>query len=307
MKKIRFAYLALIFLSIAILVACNSNSNTLEEGNNEANNQNNESEVNEERYETVSQYDKLIEKAEKELSHNDLEKARDYYEEAMEYEEAEADNIAVKIENLEAFIPLAEEALYDYLLDDNGRDYQVLIHAEDYSHTVGSFEDGTVWACSGEGDNVYEGDFSIFTRERTETKFTEHYLGDIQLNDDRDAIQTTAYDNGQLLVVSQCMSSNGTELSLFRIHGDEMEEVMFESNGTSHETALVTYNQMKDYQPENNRFQTITYFNVDGSYSVDTYIYQPDHNKMVLAERNSYQSIDDEIDQWLNDESYYIP
>lgn len=37
---------------------------------------------------------------------------------------------------------------------------------------------GTVWACANEGDKIYEGDYSIFTRERRQTKFAEYYLGD---------------------------------------------------------------------------------------------------------------------------------
>lgn len=78
--------------------------------------------------------------------------AKETYIEAQEHNED--DNLGTKIENLEAFIPLVDDALFDYLITVGDKEYQILIHAGDYNHTTASRDDAITWACADEGTEI---------------------------------------------------------------------------------------------------------------------------------------------------------
>jgi len=78
--------------------------------------------------------------------------AKETYIETQEH--YEDDNLGTKIENLEAFIPLVDDALFDYLITVGDKEYQILIHAEDYDHTTASRDDDITWACADEGAEI---------------------------------------------------------------------------------------------------------------------------------------------------------
>src|SRR5699024_1629882 len=144
--KIRLSILFMLTL-IFLLSAC---SNTSEEKGSAK-----DETENDEKYEKVSEYDKLMQNAEEELNRDNLEEAKETYIEAKEHDGD--DDLDTKIENLEAFIPLVDDALFDYLITVGDKEYQILIHAENYDYTTASMDEGTVWACANEGDEVYEG------------------------------------------------------------------------------------------------------------------------------------------------------
>lgn len=256
---------------------------------------------NDEKYEEISEYDKLMQNAEEELSRDELEKAKEVYIEAKEQDEG--DDLDIKIENLEAFIPLVDDALFDYLIRVGDKQYQVLIHAENYEHTTASLDDGTVWACADEGEEIYEGDYSIFTRERSQTKFTEHYLGDSFINKDRDSVQTVEYKDGSLLALAECQDSSGSEIELFSIIDDEIEPVPFNIENEENDSIISSYNMIKDYDPSANKFQSIIYSNVNAKYAVQNFTYDVDANEMVLDESFELDDVEDSLNEWKDPNS----
>lgn len=287
--------LSLLFMLIVIflLSACSNTSEEKGSAKDEAG--------NDEKYEKVSEYDKLMQNAEEELNRDNLEEAKETYIEAKEHDGD--DDLDTKIENLEAFIPIMDDALFDYLITVGDKKYQVLIHAEDYDHTTASMDEGTVWACANEGDEVYEGDYSIFTRERSQTKFTEHYLGDSFINEDRNPVQTVEYEDGSLLALAECQASSGSEMKLYSIVDDEIEPVPFNIENEEHNSVISSYNMIKGYNPAENKFQSITYNNMNAKYTVHNYIYDVDANEMVFDKSFDLDDVEDSIDEWTDRKS----
>jgi len=286
--------LLLVVSIILILSACSSN--TGEEKGAADNGVGNDG-----KYEKVSKYDKLLQNAERSLNRDDLEEAKDTYMEAREHEGG--NELDVKIDNLEAFIPLAEDALFDYLINVGDKEYQVLLHAEDFEHTTASLDDGTAWACAAEGDEVYEGDYSIFTRERSQTTFTEHYLGESYINKDRDPVQTVEYDDGQLLVLAECQASSGSEMELYSIVDDGMEQVSFILEDETRDSIISSYNMIKDYNPSENKFQSISYNNMNGIYTISNFTFDVDANEMIYDESFELDDVEGSIDEWVDRQS----
>lgn len=276
-----------VFITIILLSACNS----------EFNNQNAVSDNNE-KSETVSEYDKIMQDAEEKLNSDDLEEAKNLYREAREKDDK--NELGTKIDNLETFIPLVDDALFDYLITVDNKEYQVLIHAEDYNHETASIDDSTAWACAEEGEEVYEGDYSIFARERSQTKFTELYLGDSFINKDRDPLQTVDYNDGELLALAECQDSSGSEIELFSILDEEVEQVTFNIDGEEHDSIISSYNMIKSYNPKENKFQSITYNKMEDKHTVHNYTYNSDTNEMDFEESLEVDDIEESIDEWTD-------
>lgn len=254
---------------------------------------------NDEKYEEISEYDKLMQNAEKELSRDKLEEAKEIYIEAKEHDGD--DNLDTKIKNLEAFIPLVDDALFDYLITVGDKKYQVLIHAEDYDHTIVSLDDGTVRACADEGEEVYKGDYSIYARERSQTKFTNHFLGSTFINENRNPVQTIEYEDGNLLLLSECETSNSSEMKLYSFVDDEIEQVSFNNNYLEdYDNINLSFNMIKDYNPSKNKFQSIFYNKTDEKYSVYNLTYNVDANVMMIDEIFQLDDVEDSIDEWTD-------
>src|SRR5699024_7636942 len=109
-------------------------------------------------------------------------------------------------------------------------------------------------------------------------------MSESYINKDRDPVQTVEYDDGQLLVLAECQASSGSEMELYSIVDDGMEQVSFILEDETRDSIISSYNMIKDYNPSENKFQSISYNNMNGIYTISNFTFDVDANEMIFDE-----------------------